>query len=444
MISIPFELNDKKPASVLEDDLGRYDNTQWRLLRYVNRAQNKEYPVDGDFDDFEPGKGFWLITKDSKSLDAGAGRSVTTAKNYFITLPPGWSQIGNPFHFTVNWSEVIKTRSVGDSLVGYQGSLNELSGYDYTRKQLIPGEGYFVYNRDNNSTTIEIPPKAATSTSTLQKTNAPRFQSDEWALQITAVCDGHIDKDNYIGAFHDADDAWDHHDFPEAPFFDQHVALYFPHPEWKKYPDLYTGDFRAVKPEGDYWDFVVRSEVAKSEVILRLADIRNVPAVWEVILLDKTSRVAINFSEEKQYAFPSVNGKTMREFRIVVGKKGFVETNDLNLAGVPQAFVLEQNFPNPFNRATASLPQNPETTIRFGFPTKSMVTIKIFDLTGREIAALLNHVELPAGRHQLVWDGRNEQGQAMVNGIYLYRLQAVDPLKGAVSFAKTLKLTLVR
>ena len=79
----------------------------------------------------------------------------------------------------------------------------------------------------------------------------------------------------------------------------------------------------------------------------------------------------------------------------------------------------------------------PKTAIRFGLPQASVVTIKIFDLAGHEVATLLNRAELPAGRHQRVWDGRDSQGRTVVSGIYFYQLRAG-------SFAKTMKLMLMR
>jgi len=427
MISVSFDLNEKSPASVLEDDLGRYDNTQWRLLRYLNGV-NVEFGQPG-FANFTPGLGFWLITRGAQTLDVGACKSLTTAQNYIITLPAGWSQIGNPFAFTVNWSEVIKGANVENRLVGYQGSLNEATGYDYTRTQLMPFEGYFVNNRGSTPATIEIPPKAAATAAAKPMADwKSALQSDEWALQITAACDRYLDKDNYLGCFNDAADQWDVNDFSEAPFFDQHVALYFPHADWKIFPDSYTGDFRAVKTTGDYWDFQVQTNISRSHVTLALADVQNVPSHWRIVLLDKNSHFVVNLREQGKYTFLLSVGETKREFRLMVGSEDFIETNHLDLAVIPKDFILEQNFPNPFN---------PETAIRFGLPQQSVVTIKIYDLAGHEVATLLDRVEFPAGRHQRVWDGRDAQGRIVVSGIYFYRLIAG-------SFSRTMKLMLVR
>ncbi|MCI0694713.1 hypothetical protein L0337_22245 [candidate division KSB1 bacterium] len=65
------------------------------------------------------------------------------------------------------------------------------------------------------------------------------------------------------------------------------------------------------------------------------------------------------------------------------------------------------------------------------------MTIKIFDLVGHEIVTLLDRIELPAGRHESLWNGRDAQGKAVVSRIYFYQLRAG-------SFSKTLKLLLAK
>ncbi len=77
---------------------------------------------------------------------------------------------------------------------------------------------------------------------------------------------------------------------------------------------------------------------------------------------------------------------------------------------VPASFELYQNYPNPFN---------PTTIIRFTIPeNKSNVTLKIYDLLGREVATLLNKHEAP-GTYQINFDAEN-----LSSGIYFYQLQA--------------------
>lgn len=100
---------------------------------------------------------------------------------------------------------------------------------------------------------------------------------------------------------------------------------------------------------------------------------------------------------------------------------------------VPLLFVLEQNFPNPFN---------PSTTINYALPYQSSVEIVIYDIMGREIRSF-NITSQPAGYQGIIWDGRNENGNLVSSGVYLYRFIAKS-LENNESFMKTAKLMMLK
>ncbi|MGH1362672.1 MAG: Ig-like domain-containing protein [Calditrichia bacterium] len=89
-------------------------------------------------------------------------------------------------------------------------------------------------------------------------------------------------------------------------------------------------------------------------------------------------------------------------------------------AVIPEGFVLEQNFPNPFN---------PNTLIRFDVPATSLgaqtVSLRVYDISGREIRTLINEAVQP-GQHQVEWDGLSNNGSHVAGGIYFYRLVSGD------------------
>jgi hypothetical protein len=89
-------------------------------------------------------------------------------------------------------------------------------------------------------------------------------------------------------------------------------------------------------------------------------------------------------------------------------------------------FVLKQNFPNPFN---------PVTLIKYSIPVQSLVTLKVYDLLGREVAVLVNGYH-EAGNYSASFDGTN-----FASGIYLYKLTAVS---GVLKYEKIEKMSLIK
>ncbi len=88
----------------------------------------------------------------------------------------------------------------------------------------------------------------------------------------------------------------------------------------------------------------------------------------------------------------------------------------------PDNFVLMQNYPNPFN---------PATTISFSLPSKTFVSLIVFNAQGKEVAILVNE-ELPAGYYSRKWNGIN-----LSSGVYFYRIKAGQ-------FIETKKLILLK
>ena len=91
---------------------------------------------------------------------------------------------------------------------------------------------------------------------------------------------------------------------------------------------------------------------------------------------------------------------------------------------LPEVYALAQNYPNPFNPATA---------IRFQLPQAEQVTLRVFDVLGREVAALLDNTSLAGGEHTVRFDA-----SGLMSGVYLYRLEA------GASFVQTKRMMLVQ
>ncbi len=118
--------------------------------------------------------------------------------------------------------------------------------------------------------------------------------------------------------------------------------------------------------------------------------------------------------------FSETSGSGYTEWRT----NGWFGEGDFALvsSGLPNLFSLSEVFPNPFN---------PTTMINFALPQAGKVTLTVFDITGREVATLVNG-ELPIGHHSFVFDG-----EGLASGIYFYELTTDG-------FSDTKKMVLVK
>jgi hypothetical protein len=98
--------------------------------------------------------------------------------------------------------------------------------------------------------------------------------------------------------------------------------------------------------------------------------------------------------------------------------------------GLPTSYSLGQNYPNPFN---------PSTTIQFDVPKTSIVTLKVYNMLGQEVATLVDE-KREAGKYEVVLNGSE-----MSSGVYFYRLQArtIDGVR-VNDYVNTKKLLLVK
>ena len=106
--------------------------------------------------------------------------------------------------------------------------------------------------------------------------------------------------------------------------------------------------------------------------------------------------------------------------------------NDYTNIILPDKYDLHQNYPNPFN---------PSTTIKYQIPELSIVTLKVLDVLGNEVATLVNE-EKPAGTYEVEFDASSLSGfvsakGGYASGVYFYQLKAG-------SFIETKKMVLLR
>jgi hypothetical protein len=102
--------------------------------------------------------------------------------------------------------------------------------------------------------------------------------------------------------------------------------------------------------------------------------------------------------------------------------------NDHPQPRVPTEFSMGQNYPNPFN---------PSTTISFGLPVRSRVTLEVYNLIGQRVGTILDE-ERSAGTHAVSWEG------VLPSGVYFYRIAAVGVDNPAQKFFQVRKMVLLK
>ncbi|MBL7014321.1 MAG: T9SS type A sorting domain-containing protein, partial [Candidatus Marinimicrobia bacterium] len=142
----------------------------------------------------------------------------------------------------------------------------------------------------------------------------------------------------------------------------------------------------------------------------------------------------ISPTDEKEIIF-SMQSLDRNNASIDVGYKIYDQNNQIISSGrkmveviaIPDDYALHQNYPNPFN---------PTTRINYDVPEDGQLQMVIYDLMGREVVTLLNQTQ-KAGYHHILWNGLNNQGNAISAGMYFCQLRGKN-------YTKTIKMLLLK
>jgi len=165
-------------------------------------------------------------------------------------------------------------------------------------------------------------------------------------------------------------------------------------------------------PTGDF-DCLRLRELSKRITVTSFNDIPFGSDTMETVSYTWLSKAHL-----QTFSVDSIDGGMGEVSQMISGETSTVVGSN----NQPKSFTLEQNYPNPFN---------PSTTINYEIPTSGIVSLKVYDVLGKEIATLVNE-EKPAGIYEVNFNAVN-----LPAGVYFYRLQTGD-------FVQTKKMILLK
>ncbi|MEK7727432.1 MAG: FlgD immunoglobulin-like domain containing protein, partial [candidate division KSB1 bacterium] len=434
LVSVPYAMTPDTSLVWLQEDFGAYDQTAWRLYSYHTTEGNVEFG-DSGFTPFAPGHALWLITAQPKSFDLGPAHSISTAQDFVLELQPGWNLIATPFDFLTDWSAVHKPALVEAQLWAFDGK-------QYLRSNDImqPWQGYFVRNLYSAPEKISIPPHVAQASlpasdlssnkSSFEKsmTTTARAANDpsHWRIQLHVTNGAFADHENWLGVSSLAQEEWDELEWSEPPLAPGNfVALRFNQTSWQRFNGAFATDFRPPSARAQCWRFEVLSAQEGQRVELVLERSGFIAREKLFVLVDAASGLAreIKFDERTNLstALTWRSTKTPQRFAFYAGMQEQLEEQNMTALLTPKQFELAPAYPNP---ARAQTGQEAMSTFRFSLPQAGTIDLRIYDMLGRQVRGLVLKQLYALGHHEIIWDGKDDRGNAAAAGVYLYRMTA--------------------
>lgn len=393
MVSLPFSFTDPRTEKVL-GDLGDVSGKVAMWSPLLNRYLF--YPTDPQMATLQAGKAFWVKLTAPTTVDVSKNQPqpptpITGRSDYSVSLYAGWNQIGNPFVYMINWSDVRV--SYFGQVKGWSDAVNagwlrsyifrwnpQNNAYDWSvagNYPLQPWEGYFIKVTVPCNLIFPAIPSRGVSTSIIERTPG-RTLPAKWLIQLTLISGDVKDGANYIGVGEEMT--------VEKP----------PSP---------TGVYLNIVRDGEALAADVRAPSAQKVWTIEVNAPKGGEIIWKGMeSLPKGLRLYIvdeNGSRTYMGTTSSYKVEGQRVLRIeAVEGRGKVMITGLRV-----------------------LPQRGGVNIAFSLSAEATVGLKIITPSGANLRVLPQRV-LKDGANSIFWDGRDEKGNPLPSGIYIAEVVA--------------------
>ncbi len=404
MISVPLDLDQSGVAAVFSE-LGAYDKAQWRVFHYQG---DKNVEFQSGLSSIDRGKGYWFIAKSTPaSLQAGSGdNALTDDEPFSIQLSQGWNQIGNPYAFNVLWQDVLDFNGITTAQVS---ELFTFSNGSYTSSdRLMKYKGAFVEAPAAINILIPYQKNSGAQggrTSKNGKQDRSEFNSRNWELPFELIS-GDITYDlSAIGMNEAAKIDRDQFDRLALPRFIEYLDVVIEHDDY--YYKDFTKDIIPSAPN-HVWNFKAGSNMRSKDLELKWdMDYLN-QSDNNFKLLDVSTNKIIDMKAESSYVF---SNQENRNFKLFYGDDDFIN-KEMN----PSEIGMGKAYPNPFDDLV---------TIPYYLSVQSEeynIEVAVYNSNGKRVFQIISEQNVEPGYHFLEWNGRGNNGQKLVQGIYLIKM----------------------
>ena len=409
LISIPSDLDNKAIESVFYNSFGKIDKNSFVIYTYENGTSVEASSI-------QPGKSYFIYKKGDPVCDFSLGSGIVdNVDTLEWILEPGWNFVGNPYPFTFLMGDVSQIEYCGP--LTYTGT-NAWSGVVDTVKSF---GGYIICNKADTTRTLRVGiTQADKSGSQIANLYNGIFSFDnkgEWNAKVDFYTNKDADLNNNAGFHPEALNEYDGLDNPAEPYTpDGEYGVRF---DWiykheangKEYP--LRDDIRMMAQNEGLWYGLLKSKEEKINVKVDVQG--NLKEGHELILFDLTNQKRFDLNKENNFELKNDTKTDIgKRIYLIYGDQLWVETKIAELTSlIPKEFVLNDNYPNPFN---------PITTIKYEIPNDGKVLLVIYNLLGQEVITLINN-EQWAGKYSLRWNGTNQFGNQVSTGTYFYFLK---------------------
>lgn len=399
IISIPFDLGaNNNMADIFEPELGEYDKTKWRLVRYQN-GKNTDYKAG--ISKIELGQSYWFNSLKQVSITppAGTAPKFNQSSSFEMVLSQGWNQIATPYPFNIDWNDVLEANGnlpgIGNYKVFNSGELNFTES-----NSLKPYEGGFVFT--DNAVNLDIPVILKNTAGGRKSSGdlSSNIDDESWLVPLSIIQGDVRNSEGGVGMHPQASLTKDRWDDVTVPRFIQYLETNFYHPEffWPKFT-------RDVVPTTEEYEWTLSLESnGQGSIELRWDAAAIAHAQSGLFLYDEEEGRLVDMRMQSSLLIPE---RSRKDIKIVFTHKGEY---------IPDRTMLGKAWPNPvFDQVNIPF-------VLSGGQTSYQVEADVYDLKGVRLKSV-GIGEYSAGVHTTLWDGKDASGNEVSNGVYIVKLK---------------------